>query len=86
MRGAAAAEALHEKFEEVRRAEWVRLGRKVASLGAQRGEVEAIIAEVVRALAASPARRLAETDEPALSLAALQLFGVTTDRTRLSAR
>jgi hypothetical protein len=87
MSGAVAARALHERFDEIWRAEWVRLGRKVASLEArQRSEVEAIIAEVVGALAASSARRLVETNEPALCAAVLRLFGVVTDRAHLSAR
>jgi hypothetical protein len=87
MSGAAAAQALHERFDEVRRAEWSRLGRKVASLEAvQRREVESIVAEIVRALAEQPARQLVTSDEPGLAQAALHLFGVSRAHAHLSAR
>jgi hypothetical protein len=78
MSGAVAAQALHDRFEQVRQTEWVRLGRKVAGLdAAQRTEVEAIVAHIVRALAEHPARQLVANDEPELTHAALRLFGVS---------
>jgi glutamyl-tRNA reductase len=78
MSGAVAAQALHERFEQVRQSEWSRLGRKVAGLdAAQRHEVEAIVAHIVRALADQPARQLRAHDEPQLTDAALRLFGVS---------
>jgi hypothetical protein len=57
--------AIERRFEEVCRAELVRLGRKTASLSAvHRDEVHAITVEVARAIAAHLASRLAP-DTPA---------------------
>jgi hypothetical protein len=57
--------AIEHRFEEVCRAELVRLGRKTASLSAaHRDEVHAITVEVARAIAAHLASRLAP-DTPA---------------------
>lgn len=78
MSGALAARVLHARFEQVRVDEWRRLGRKVAHLDAdQRREVEAIVGQVVRALAAEPARRLEHLPELTLGDLALQLFGAS---------
>lgn len=87
MSGTAAAEALVARFEAIRRAEWARLGRKVASLDQkQRAEVEAIVADVVRALAARPAQRLATACDPQLPQAALRLFELSDEFDRVTAR
>lgn len=87
MSGAAAAEALHARFDEVRRAEWARLGRKVSTLDErQRQTVESIVAQVVQALADRPAHALTTTNEPALGRLALRLFGARFDQNDVSAR
>jgi len=87
MSGAAAAEALHARFDEVRRSEWTRLGRKVSTLDeAQRQAVESIVTQVVHALADRPARTLVATDEPGLGHLALRLFGVRFEHNDVSAR
>jgi glutamyl-tRNA reductase len=87
MSGATAARALRDRFEAIRRTEWTRLERRVAALGpAERQEIEALVAEVVHALAEPPVRQLADADEPELVRAALHLFGVTRGHARLTAR
>jgi Glutamyl-tRNAGlu reductase, dimerisation domain len=78
MSGAIAAQVLHERFEQVRADEWRRLGKKVAHLDPlQRREVETIVGEVVRALAAEPARRLETMPESPIGDIALRLFGAS---------
>ena len=85
--GAAAAKALMARFDAIRKAEWSRLGRKVASLDQrQRAEVEAIVASVVRALAEPPAQRLATARDPQLPQAALRLFELSDEFDRVTAR
>lgn len=73
-----AARALGDRFESIRRAEIARLRKKLAALtAADRAEVEAITAQVVRAIAAVPASALARDDSPVLVRAAVDLFGVS---------
>jgi len=75
------------RFDAIRKAEWSRLGRKVASLDQrQRAEVEAIVASVVRALAEPPAQRLATARDPQLPQAALRLFELSDEFDRVTAR
>lgn len=87
MSGAAAAEALQARFDEVLKSEWTRLGRKVSGLDeGQRQAVESIVAQVVHALADRPARTLTTTNEPALGHLALRLFGARFDQNDVSVR
>ena len=78
MSGEAAARVLHDRFEAIRRAELVRLHRKLASLSAQdQDAVDAITAQVVQAIVQHPAAALTQDGgSPALVQAAFDLFKV----------
>jgi glutamyl-tRNA reductase len=85
MSGIVVGRALERRFEEVRRSEIDRLRRKLASLGpADRERAEAIIADVVDALARVPSAALASAHHslsvPALE-AVVHLFGLDLDHT-----
>lgn len=69
--------AIHSRFEEVSRAELLRLKKKTASLEpSARAAVDAVTLEVVRAMAARTTERLEESEgEPSAAILA-QLFGV----------
>jgi glutamyl-tRNA reductase len=61
MSGSAVAEALRTRFETIRQTELQRLAKKLRTLTPEeRSGVEAITADVVRAIAGLPARALAE--------------------------
>ena len=60
MSGATASQALHERFDAIRRAELDRLKKKLAGLTEEeRRSVHEITADVVQALARGPQRALA---------------------------
>jgi glutamyl-tRNA reductase len=77
MSGGVISQALRDRFESIRQAEVERLEKKLRGLtDDDRRLVEAITAEVVRAIAGVPARALAdETAEPALE-AVVRLFAL----------
>jgi hypothetical protein len=71
------AQALHERFEQVCRAELERLRRKTASLSpADRAEVDAISAEVTRAIAARFGAALDASGTQDLADVVARLFAV----------
>jgi Glutamyl-tRNAGlu reductase, dimerisation domain len=75
--GAAVGHALERRFEEVRRAETDRLRRKLAALSpGDRVLAEAIIADVIGALARVPAAALSRADPPPALDAVVHLFGL----------
>jgi Glutamyl-tRNAGlu reductase, dimerisation domain len=77
MSGEMAARALQHRFESIRRSEFARLNKKVASLSAEdRAKVEAITAQVVSAIAQQPARALTHDRSPVLVRALVELFNV----------
>lgn len=72
-----AARALHQQFENIRRAELSRLRKKVSSLSAEhQADVDAITARIVEAIAQQPARTLAVDRSPILVRALVDLFRV----------
>lgn len=78
MSGEAAARALGDHFDSIRRSELLRLRKKLSALSAEeRAAVEAITAGVVHAIAAEPARTLARDDSPALVRTVIDLFQVS---------
>lgn len=77
MSGEMAARALHEHFDNIRRAELSRLRKKVSALSeSERAEVEAITAAIVDAIARRPARALEADASPLLVQAIVDLFHV----------
>lgn len=77
MRGSSVSRALQDRFEAVRRAEYERLKRKLNGLSdADRRSAEAIIADVVAALAMVPARALVSGSPPQAVEAIVRLFGL----------
>jgi hypothetical protein len=72
------AQALHDRFDEVCRAELQRLRKKTARLSeAQRAEVDAIAVQVAHGIAARAAAALTRHDDRrALERALARLFGV----------
>jgi glutamyl-tRNA reductase len=78
MSGTAIGRALRERFESVRRTELNRLERKLRGLSDhERASAEAIIADVVDAIARTPARALADTSHHPRTLQAIvRLFGL----------
>ena len=78
MSGTAAARALEDRFEAIRRAELARLEKKVAALSpADRASVDLVTVQVVRAIARGPAERLAHDASPHLVEAMTALFRVS---------
>jgi hypothetical protein len=78
MNGETAARVLADHFEAVRRSELARLRKKLVSLRAEdRAAVEAMTAQVVRALAPTPARALTCDDSPLLVRTLVDLFHVS---------
>jgi glutamyl-tRNA reductase len=77
MSGSTASEALHARFDAIRRAELERLKKKLAGLTeADRAFVHQVTTDVVDALARGPERVLAE-DSPSVAVEALvRLFGL----------
>lgn len=77
MSGASAAQALEAQFESIRRSEFTRLRKKVASLSPEHvAEVDAITASVVHAIARWPAAALGGEVAPVLVQAVVDLFHV----------
>jgi hypothetical protein len=75
--GSRVGEALQRRFEDVRRAELERLHRKLSALTpADRQSAEAIIADVIRALACAPAAALARDHQSQSLDAVVHLFGL----------
>ena len=71
MSGATVGRALQDRFEQIRRAELSRLARKLSGLSdLERQAVEAVVADVVDALA-RPAAQLADDNGPAHTLEAI---------------
>ena len=68
MSGPAVSQALHDRFEAIRRAELDRLKKKLGGLTDEdRRHVEAITADIIHAIARVPAQALAaEVQSPAL--------------------
>lgn len=81
MSGATARKALRRRFDAIRRAELERLQKKLRGLSeADRRSAEAIIADVVQAIARVPDQAPSD-DVPAL-LALVHLFDLEADSTR----
>jgi glutamyl-tRNA reductase len=77
MSGEAAARALRDKFDEIRRAELVRLRKKLSALtDEQRADVDMITGDIIHALARPPAEALAREGEPHLVGALVDLFKI----------
>ncbi len=75
MSGPTVGRALQKRFEAVRRAELDRLRRKLGALSDDdRQSAEAIIADVIAALAREPAYALARTAHPHTLRAVVELF------------
>jgi len=75
MSGALAARALEAQFESIRRSEFTRLRRKVAAFSPEFvAQVDAITADVVRAIARRPVAALEADATPGLVQVALELF------------
>ena len=78
MSGTAAARALEDRFEAIRRAELARLDKKVAALSpSDRASVDLVTAHVVHAIARCPVERLAHDASPSLVQAMTALFRVS---------
>ena len=77
MSGPTVSRALHERFESIRRAEFERLNKKLRGLTDQeRRSVDAITADIIRALARAPERALAgDASQPAVD-ALIRLFAL----------
>lgn len=72
-----AARALRERFESIRQTELVRLRKKVSTLNDdEQAEVDAITLDIVQAIAAGPARVLADEPSPELVRTVIDLFRV----------
>ena len=77
MSGPAAAGSLEAHFDAIRCSEVARLKKKLSAFDEeQRSVAEAIVADVVRELAARAARVLREQDAPRLVEAAVRLFDI----------
>ena len=77
MSGLTASQALHNRFDTIRRAELERLKKKLAGLSdAERRSVDEITADLVGALTRGPKQALAK-DSPLVAVAALvRLFAL----------
>ena len=77
------ARALHDRFDEVCRAELLRLRRKTAALSpADRAEVDAITVEVTQAIASRVGAALMRQESGELTEIVARLFAVAPDGTR----
>jgi glutamyl-tRNA reductase len=77
MSGATASQALHDRFETIRRAELERLKKKLGGLTeADRQFVHQITADVVYALARGPQQALAENAPSVTIEAVVRLFAL----------
>ena len=77
MSGATASQALHDRFETIRRAELERLKRKLGGLTeADRQFVHQITANVIHALARGPEQALVENAPPSTIEAVIHLFAL----------
>lgn len=77
MSGATASQALHDRFETIRRAELDRLKKKLGGLTEEdRQFVHQITADVVRALARGPEQALAGNAPSATIEAVVRLFAL----------
>ena len=77
MSGLRASQALHDRFDAIRRAELARLKKKLAGLSeADRLSVDQITADIVGALTRGPEQALAE-DSPLIAIEVLvRLFAL----------
>jgi glutamyl-tRNA reductase len=77
MSGPTAGQALHDRFDAIRRAELARLKKKLAGLSeADRQFVHQITAEVVEALTRGPERALADDTSALGAEALIRLFAL----------
>jgi len=77
MSGPTASQALHDRFDAIRRAELARLKKKLAGLSdAERQFVEQITADVVGALTRGPEQVLADDASPRSAEALVRLFAL----------
>lgn len=77
MSGGMVSQALRERFESIRQSELERLEKKLRGLSDDdRRTVEAITAEVVRAIAGVPAQALAAEDSRPALQAVVRLFAL----------
>jgi glutamyl-tRNA reductase len=76
MSGPKVSQALHDRFEAIRRAELERLKKKLGSLTDEdRRHVESITADIIHAIARVPANALSNAQPPALE-ALVRLFAL----------
>jgi glutamyl-tRNA reductase len=76
MSGPTVGQALHDRFDAIRRAELARMKKKLAGLSDEdRRHVEAITADIIHAIARVPAAALAGAQPPALE-ALVRLFAL----------
>lgn len=77
MSGPTASQALHDRFDAIRRAELSRLKKKLAGLSeADRRFVDQITADVVFALTRGPEKALADDASPLSAEALVRLFAL----------
>ncbi len=77
MSGPKVSEALQERFDAIRRAELERLRKKLGGLTDEdRRHVEAITADIIRAIARVPAERLAASPQGPAVEAMVRLFAL----------
>jgi Glutamyl-tRNAGlu reductase, dimerisation domain len=82
MSGTTVRRALRSRFETIRRAEVERLNKKLRGLSeAERQSAEAIIADIVHAIASVPERTLDDDTPPAALHALVHLFDLRGDPT-----
>ena len=80
MSGTTVRRALRNRFETIRQAEVERLNKKLRGLTeAERRSAEAIIADIVGAIASVPERTLGENTPPAALQALVHLFDLHSD-------
>jgi hypothetical protein len=77
MSGSTASQALHDRFDAIRRAELERLRKKLAGLtDAERQFIHQITTDIVHALARGPERALAHDPPSAAIEAVVRLFAL----------
>jgi len=77
MSGSTASQALHDRFDAIRRAELERLEKKLAGLSeAERQFVHQISTDIVRALTRGPLRALAQDPSSTAIDAVVRLFAL----------
>jgi glutamyl-tRNA reductase len=80
MSGTTVGRALRNRFETIRQAEVERLNKKLRGLTeADRQSAEAIIADIVEAIASVPERTLSDNTPPAALQALVHLFDLRGD-------